>query len=60
MSEPHYQPGPEEIAAACAEIRETWSDDEEQRRRSIRDLPESWSVPGTMSAGVRDPSAGQR
>ena len=37
-----YLPTPEEIAAACREIRAEWSEEEEERRRA-KHVP--WAVP---------------
>ena len=38
VGEPRYLPTPEEIAALCRLIRESWTPDEECRRRA-------WSIP---------------
>ena len=35
-SEPIYLPSPEEIAAACAEIQSTWTDEDRIKRRRSR------------------------
>lgn len=41
---PRYEPTPEEIAAACAEIRSGWTPAETDRRRVDWD-GDAWTVP---------------
>lgn len=41
ISSKHIDPTPEEIAAACYEIQEEWSDDERARRAGLKYLTEA-------------------
>jgi hypothetical protein len=40
---PKYEPTPQEIAIATAEIRRNWTESEYRRRAGVE--PSSWSIP---------------
>ena len=48
MDEP-YQPTPEEIAEAAAEIRKDWDEKETKKREARKSAP--WEVPVVKSPG---------
>jgi len=55
MEGPKHEPTPEEIAAACAEFREGWSERDYYRRAGI-DLPQSQEFAYPVNVGQNTPA----
>jgi hypothetical protein len=47
----YFEPSPEQIKAACEEIRSEWSPETHASRAAVGAVP--WSVPGVDRGGVK-------